>query len=242
MHDRTVLFIYAALLDDLERVRIANENRIRELLKTMGIGSADVLEAMRDGLTKFEADAVNALQREMRADPLGPWVKQTIGLGEKQFARLLHAVGDPVYRLERSTGELVERTVSQLWAYCGYVPGQRRQAKVKSNWSADAKMRAFLCAESCMKQMESPYRKVYDDARAHYAEAKHEDECKRCGPSGKPAQPGSDLSDGHKHARALRKVAKEILKDLWRESRRLEGLPVNKNWRPDGEDELPLAA
>ena len=72
-----------------------------------------------------------------------------------------------------------------------------------------------------MKCPASPYRAVYDDTRAKYADATHQHPCARCGPKGKPAQPGTPLSDGHKHARALRNVAKEILKDLWREARRI---------------------
>jgi len=43
--------------------------------------------------------------------------------------------------------------------------------------------------------------------------------CVRCGPSGKPALPGSDWSAGHRHADALRVTAKEILKGLWLASR-----------------------
>jgi hypothetical protein len=69
--------------------------------------------------------------------------------------------------------------------------------------------------------MESPYRKIYDDTRAKYAEAVHQHPCSRCGPKDKPAQPGTPLSDGHKHARALRAVAKKVLKDLRREARNI---------------------
>lgn len=76
-------------------------------------------------------------------------------------------------------------------------------------------------ATSCMKQTSSPYRAIYDDARAKYADAVHTAECVRCGPSGKPAQPGSPLSPGHQNARAIRIVCKEFLKDVWREAKRI---------------------
>lgn len=62
-------------------------------------------------------------------------------------------------------------------------------------------------------------RVVYDETRAKYADALHESPCPQCGPAGKPALPGSPLSDGHKHARALRKVGKDFLRDLWIASR-----------------------
>lgn len=50
----------------------------------------------------------------------------------------------------------------------------------------------------------------------------------RCGPAGKPAPEGSPLSDGHKHARAIRITAKAILRDLWIESRGLYELENGK--------------
>lgn len=39
---------------------------------------------------------------------------------------------------------------------------------------------------------------------------------------GTAAVRGTPLTDGHKHARAMRLVAKEILKDLWIEARRVQ--------------------
>ena len=247
-----VLRMAADVLDDLEKTRIANQNRMRSLEQD-GLGDLKevaVLAGIVDGLAKLEHDALLSLQRTVRKHPLGPWVKSNVGLGEKQAGRLLAALGDPYWHGLHDR----PRTVSELWAFCGYhvlpaghttfdsqreVAGrgqaggdtdqcghndQRRTVGVapsrrrgqRTNWSAEAKMRAYLCAESCIKQRHSPYRKVYDDAREHYAEAVHGTSCVRCGPKGKPAEIGSPLSDGHKHARALRKVSKEILKDAWR--------------------------
>jgi hypothetical protein len=60
------------------------------------------------------------------------------------------------------------------------------------------------------------YRHVYELRRLATKDRVHADKCVRCGPSGKPAQPGSPWSDAHKHADALRIVGKEILRDLWK--------------------------
>lgn len=247
----SLLLIYSDALDDFERTRIATENRVRSLRQVKGMeGTPEEarLQAMVEGLAALEHGAELELKRALRTHPLGPWVKATIGVGEKQGARLLAAIGDPADR----------RTVSQLWAYCGYhvLPvghstcdtqsesadgdpssdiGQTsgetqtrfvgvapsRNRGQKANWNATAKMRAFLVAESCIKQRTSPYRSVYDAGREKYAESVHPTACRRCGPSGHPAAEGSPLSDGHKHARALRLVSKAILRDLWIEARRL---------------------
>lgn len=123
-----------------------------------------------------------------------------------------------------SSGNTSQTTSDVHRTIPGVAPTRRRGEK--ANWSSTAKMRAYLVAESCIKQCTSPYRAVYDAGREKYADAVHAHECKRCGPSGKPAQPGSPLSDGHKHARAMRLVAKEVLKDLWIEARRISPLTI----------------
>jgi hypothetical protein len=263
-----LLALAADVLDDLEHVRIANENRLRQLTRDeedvdgekrgfgLTLDHPDVkrLAALVAALAKAEHDAELNLKRQLRKHPLGPWVKQARGVGEKQAARLLAAIGDPYWNDLHDR----PRTVSELWAYCGYhvLPAGHRwrdaqggsasgaqaggnpdrstpdahAARVgvaaarargqKANWSADAKMRAYLVAVSIVKAG-GPYREVYDQARAKYDGAVHQVECKRCGPAGKPAQPGSAISAGHQHARAIRIVAKEVLKDLWREAKRL---------------------
>jgi ribosomal protein L37E len=224
-----LLTIYADLLDDLERSRIATENRLRAVRDVKGLAGSpeeERLDAIAMGLAVAERQATNELRKAVKAHPLGPWVGAQMGVGVKQAGRLLGVLGDPAHRFDPETGEVVPRTVSQLWSYCGYgdASRQRRRRGEKANWNADLKTRAYLIAESCIKQVGkgSPYRAVYDEARAKYADAVHAEECRRCGPSGSPAPAGSPLSDGHKHARALRAVAKTFLRDLWEEARRVQ--------------------
>jgi hypothetical protein len=231
-----LLVLAADVLDDLERVRIANENRVRQLTRTerdedgemrgfeLPASHPDVarLAALVDGLARLEHDAELQLKRQLRAHALGPWVKAARGVGDKQGARLLAAIGDPYWNDLHGR----PRTVSELWAYCGLhvIDGRavRRARGQRANWSAAAKMRAHLVAVSIVKAG-GPYREVYDAAREKYADAVHPGECVRCGPSGKPAAAGSALSAGHQHGRALRVVAKTVLRDLWREAARLHG-------------------
>lgn len=314
------LALAADVLDDLEQVRVANSNRLEQLCRTepdadgitRGFGldqtHPDVarLAAIVDTMATAEHAATLNLQRTLRKHPLGPWVKSMGGVGEKQAARLLAAIGDPYIRPEmhyadgRPPEPARPRTVSELWAYCGYHvvpaghpridahddrasgdpasvrhsgsgthgfradgtnpttdgnPGQvthhahpaiagvaaARTRGQRANWSSTAKAKAWLIADSCVKQLKrpcrkdpdhgyaihepdcrcSPYRVVYDQAKAKYADATHRVPCVRCGPAGKPAQPGTPLSDGHKHARAMRLVAKTLLRDLWVEAKRI---------------------
>lgn len=235
----------AQVVDDLEALRIANANRLRQLTngvedsdgETRGLGfgpehpSVISMASIVEGMEKLEAQSIKELERLMKTHPLGPWVKVQTGIGFKQAARLLGAIGDPYIRPahELEDGTFVPaapRTVSQLWAYSGYSviggESQRRRKGVQANWSDDARKRAYLIAASCVKQKPgTPWRDLYDASRAKYAESVHGTDCLRCGPKGKPAKAGTPLSAGHQHARALRIMSKELLKELWLESKRV---------------------
>lgn len=123
------LALAADVLDDTERTKIANENRLRQLTRSAvdsdgeerGFGldesHPDVanLAALVELLGKVEHQAVLQLQRKMRKHPLGPWIKAQKGVGDKQAARLLAVIGDPYWNDLHNR----PRTVSELWAYCG---------------------------------------------------------------------------------------------------------------------------
>lgn len=305
-----LLALAADVLDDLECVRIANGNRLRQLTRDetdadgeergfgLTLDHPDVrrLAGLVEALAQAEHNAELQLRRQLRAHPLGPWVKQAKGVGDKQAARLLAAIGDPYWNDLHDR----PRTVSELWSYCGYhvllvghgrtdlhrgnadealppaghrgidaqgavasgnpTGGNPDQGRLdaqlrfvgvaatrargqRANWSATAKMRGHLVAASIVMQLCapckrtrpkgqawvehvdectcSPYRVLYDDARRKYAGSVHPVECKRCGPAGKPALVGSPRSAGHQEAMAYRIVVKRILRDLWREAKRL---------------------
>ena len=252
-----LLAIVADILDDLERVRIANENRYRQLTRTevdsddevRGFGlspddpAVQSVAKLVEATKLLELDAQRNLERLMKKHVLGPWVARLKGVGEKQAARLLAVVGDPTW----SSKDDCPRTVSQLRSYCGWGDARKqvRQRGVKANWSDTAKKRVWVIAASCLKQLKSgcketrpedrawvehvegcgcsPFRVIYDQARQKYEGSVHDVECRRCGPKGKPAEAGSPRSDGHVHAMCLRVVCKAILKDMWREGRRLRG-------------------
>lgn len=127
-------------------------------------------------------------------------------------------------------GEPFVRSISQLWSYCGHGDPTRKPVKGMSADDAMAmgnptcKMLLHLLAESAMKQKAVPgkYRLVYEDARVKYDGRTHAVECRRCGPSGKPAQVGSIWSGAHQHAAALRLIGKEMLRDMWLIRHRVE--------------------
>lgn len=207
-------------LSDIEALRTATENRHRMLTRSTedkdghirgyGLDERDPIVALTaatlDALKEQEHLLTLQIQREVRKTPFRTWIKESKGVGEKQAARLLAALGDPY--INESTGEV--RTISQLWAYAGYAVDNgtaRRprkgmsQADLFKMGNPKVKMRSYLISVSCMKSPGGRYRGVYEMERAYQENA--------VTPDGKP------LTAGHQHNRALRKVSKEILRDLW---------------------------
>jgi hypothetical protein len=135
LYDPT-LEMAAKIVDDLENMRKANENRLRQLTRdvedsdgeTRGLGlpldHPDVarVAGIVEGIKHLEGEAIKNLQKVVRRHPLwNGFLKAQKGVGEKQSARLLAAIGDPYWHVPYNR----PRTVSELWAYCGYhvLPG-----------------------------------------------------------------------------------------------------------------------
>lgn len=245
-----VLGLAAEAVNDAEQVRIAAENRMRIMTRDPGIEDKDGKTGRGFGLPEdhpavqqqqlvvkrlkeVEEVAIYSLELLMERHPLANFMHQTQGLGPKGLGRLLGAIGDPYWN------ELHDRPaiVQELWALCGlhvWIDDQtgigiapHRQRGEQMNWSQEAKKRAFLCIDPMIKNRSKPYRGIYDATKEKYADAVHKAKCVRCGPSGKPAEVGTPLNAGHIHARAIRKTMKELLKDLWIESRELH---VSGRW------------
>ncbi|SDU42387.1 TIGR-Tas system RNA-guided endonuclease [Jiangella alkaliphila] len=228
--DRT-LQLLADVLDDLERTRVANEARLRQLTRTdadsdglergfgLDLAHPDVqrLAGIVDAIAQLEHQATLNVQRQLRTHPLGSWAAAQRGVGEKQAARLLAAVGDPYWNDLHDR----PRTVGELWQYCGHGDPARSRKRRGSpiEHSPEAKTRVHLVALSMLK---AGNRAAYDDRRAVTFDRTHREPCVRCGPSGKPAPAGSEWSLGHRHADALRVLGKQgLLLPLWLAAREI---------------------
>jgi hypothetical protein len=203
----SLLFLYADSLNDIEKLRIATKNRLRVMKEEKGLtGKPEVKrqESYLYELERLESQAVKELEKAMKEHPLIQLIDNTVGLGRKQMARLLAAIGDPGAR----------DNVGKLWAYCGMhvVEGEapRLRRGQLANWNTKARMRVILVSESVIKQKHSALRMVYDLGRLKYSDAKN-------------PETGQDLTPIHKHNRARRLIAKEILKLLWIEAKHKQG-------------------
>lgn len=239
----SVLNALTAQIDDLETLRIAVSNRHRLLVKPrdeadedgiargLGLDPDDLLvvapvRVTIDGIVELESRAVKAVEKYMRLSPWAAWLASpdSRGVGAKQLARLLGATGDPAWNDLHGR----ERRMSELWSYCGYAvvdgAAPARRTGQKANWSQDARKRAWLIAGSCLKSG-GPFREVYDAVKEIGADAVHGVACARCTPKGAPpAEPGTPLKPAHLHGRGMRAMAKEVLRQVFREARRHRGL------------------
>jgi len=223
------LRIWAEMFEDAMQQRIAANNRAER-----GGVDPSVYAAYTDALQKAEnvcALEMRRCYRRVVPESIRTWQKNTHGLGEHAIARLLGHLGHPRIATPHhweGTGsartliadEPFERTIGQLWQYCGHGRAERKRkgmtaTELAAQGSPVLKMIVHIIAECTMKQKASPYRVVYDDIKTKCADKTHSVECVRCGPSGKPAQPGTPWKPGHIHAHALRITGKEILRDLW---------------------------
>jgi hypothetical protein len=239
---RATLRILARTLDDIEQVRIMVGNRIGALVREHG-GTLPHLEEILGEGRRWEHVTKLELVRVWRKDPLAPWAHGVRGLGELSIARLIGELGDPSVGsvghwetrghqshdahdgnapLERVwvVDAHYDRSVSQLWQYCGVGDPKRSrlaqgatQAEILARGNPRIKKQLYLIATAMLK---AGNRAVYDEARERYAERVHSKPCPQC-----RAKTGDPWKPGHQHAAALRKVAKEFLKELWREDRRL---------------------
>lgn len=217
----TIRFL-GRLLDDLERVRIMNSNRIAAVEREGRILPS--LPQIHDMLDTLEHHVELELKRTWRKHPLALWAKQIPGAGETLMARLIAEIGDPADR----------PNPAKLWAYCGHgdparsgsIPKGATQEELFKRGNPNAKKATWKLAYQFMRTVgneraaRSPYRDIYEERKTATEGKTHDRPCARCGPSGHPAKAGSPWSDAHRHADALRIVGKTFLKDLWVEASR----------------------
>jgi hypothetical protein len=225
------LRIWCEMYQDAMQARIAASNRSER-----GGVHTDLYAGHISSLEKTEHEVGLELVRAYRkivSPTIRAWQKSSPGIGEHLLARLLGIIGDPrratPYHWEgvgkenrRLVGdEPYDRSISQLWSYCGVGDPDRKRRKGQTVEEAMAcgiplaKSVLFLLAQSCVKVNRGPYREHYDKAREVYSARLHRTPCPACGPKGKPAKEGEPWSPAHQHAAALRKVSKEILRDMW---------------------------
>ena len=223
--DLTFISSAAKTLDDIESARISASLRLQQLTRQgpdadgqiRGAGFSEFhpsvmrQQELLEHLKRTEDLQAHFLSLLVQDSPFRPWVARTRGVGLRQAGRLLAATGDPYVaeRVLKVEGviqhvETGPRTKREFLTYCGYGLDQdgrsrRHRRGQRSNWNSDARMRAHLIAVSAMRARGGgPLRDLYVETRAKEL---------------------AKVDTGHAHARALRRVAKQVLGDLFDEAR-----------------------
>lgn len=204
-----------ANLDDIQSTWIRSTNRQGAALRRKYTVDLDMVLVASLESVKHEVELMLCrMYRKNVPAEIVAWQKETLGIGEKSLAKLLGYIGHPAIATPHhweGTGSdrvlvkdpMFVRSLPQLRSYCGY--GDVEVQKRKKGMTADdlfacgnikAKTQLFLMAESCVKNLNSPYRAVYDDARVDYSTRE-------------------GWAPIRQHRAALRKISKEILHDLW---------------------------
>jgi hypothetical protein len=252
----------AEMFNDAQQFRMAEAGKARSgtidadpeglLAGVVGLYKKAETDLMKELVACYKATVPSGIRAWQESDDVK-------GVGAPTLARLLGVIGHPVhaepkYWVGEGTGErqLVagepfDRTVGQLWAYCGYGdPGRRPRVKgiskedLMAAGSPKAKTLTFLIAQGVVKagirnkQPVTQYGKLYYATKDEYRERVHSGPCPggygsaggkvvfikcKTGPEGAYAVAGDPFQPSHIEAIGYRRLCKEILRDLWVASR-----------------------
>lgn len=162
---------------------------------------------------------------------------------EREIKGLIEAYEDPLAQVALDVPRIGPITVcgltvyidlekaphaSSLWRYVGYDrPAHERYEKGRSG-GGNKTLRTIMynCAMAMVRDVDSPYRSVYDRDRARRDQS--EKLVKSRNTQGNMVTVAwKDTKASHRHGAALRLVAKHILADYWFVGRTLRGLPTS---------------
>lgn len=201
--------------------RIAFQNQIRALEED-GV-KVSALSGYKDRTEALENDISKKISKVIEYFPIWTeFLEDVKGVGSTLAAALISEID-----IEKA------KYPSSLWKYCGYDvtdDGEGRSKKKKHlvtkiyedsegneveakgiTYNPNAKNIAWKIGKQ-MLMSRSPYKRIYNERKEY---EKNRDE---------------DISDGHAHARALRYMIKQFLKELHVRWRKLEGLEISEPW------------
>lgn len=188
-----------SLRQKMQRHRIQMGNRIAAIESERSSGDLATAEYFAGRFSSIEGEIATVIATTVKEHPAWPWLDKVKGVGPGLAGALLAPVD-----IRRAD------TVSALWRYAGQglTNGERDRPRKgeKLIYNAALKRTCYLVGTSFMRA-NSPYRKVYDEAKEFYLAER-------------------EWTKGHCDMAARRKMVKIFLSHLWVVWRDLEGLPL----------------
>jgi hypothetical protein len=188
----------------LQKARIQFGNRLDAVLRAADPAvqvQEEILRRYYEAFDELERLADRDIARLVATHPIYDELARVRGVGPGLAAKLLALIGDISWF----------DTVSKLWRFAGYAvidgKAERLVRGERAHFSTRLKATCYLVGVSMLRSS-SPYRVIYDHARARYAQTRPE------------------WTPMHQHMAALRKMVKIFLSHLWERWRRRVGLPV----------------
>lgn len=189
----------------LQKGRVAFKNRLEAINRGDSVvdeGEEALMTYWYEQFSALEADADEQIQEAAASHPIIEQAVEVKGAGFITLAKIVAHID-----IRRAN------TISALWRYAGLavVDGKAERLKKgeKAHFNRDLKTAVYLLGTQFLKA-NSPYRQIYDEAKAGYEEKK------------------PDWTNGHRHLAAMRVMMKVFLSHLWLRWRELEGLPVSE--------------
>lgn len=190
----------------IQKARIQFGNRLDAIMREADEANGLQYELARKYYAIFsdlEAEITADVARIVSGYPIYGELAALRGVGPTLAAKLIALIG-AIDQFD---------TVSKLWRFAGYavIDGQReyRTAGEEAHYSTRLKTAVYLVGTSFLRAS-SPYRAVYDRAKARYEETRPE------------------WTPMHRHRAAMRKMVKLFLAHVWERWRTLEGLPIRR--------------
>ena len=191
-------------------------------LNRLGFDNTEERKTISKMIKSEETKVVNAYSKIVKKMPVWTkWLENIHGIGPDAAGQIVGILGD-ISRFER---------ISNLWSYCGYglhngdVQGLKKGQEHNYNHRFRSTLFAIAVNGFIMHKKDSKYGQLYEEFKRVDRE-KHPEKVD----SGKKSKEGKviyNYTDMHIHMRAIRKMMKVFLKDLWIVWRTLENLPVS---------------
>jgi hypothetical protein len=193
----------------IQKLRISMGNRVWAAENETDATNSTAT-VFRQNLFEMMENAEKVVSKQMsealEGHPAWGWLSQVKGVGPTLATQLLGMIDD----IEKSP------SISSLWKFAGYGVGDdgsadRLRKGETACYNKRLKVVVWKIGTSFLK-CNSPYRRIYDEAKAYYQENR------------------PDWSPIRIHRASLRKMNKIFLQHLWVKWREAEGLSISQPW------------